>query len=68
MEEFINNEYHYINRDKPEKILTAGDWIYYNCNNGVHRVRLDGSGYQEMQGYIIRENLRIAPNKIHQNP
>lgn len=52
IEEYMNDEYHYVNGDEAWKIFTAGDWIYYNCNNGIHRVRLDGSGYQEMKWFI----------------
>ncbi len=49
LEEYLNNEYHVINGDDPGKILCAGKWIYYTCERGVHRVRLDGSGYQEVK-------------------
>ena len=49
LEEYLNNEYHVINADKPGSILCAGQWIYHSCNNGVHRVKLDGSEYQEVK-------------------
>ena len=49
LDEYLNNEYHVINSDKHGKILCAGQWIYYTCNDGVHRVKLDGSEYQEVK-------------------
>lgn len=52
LEEYLNNEYHVINEDEPGVILCAGQWIYYTCNNGVHRVKLDGSGYQ-----VVKRNV-----------
>ena len=52
LEEYLNNEYHVINEDETGVILCAGQWIYYTCNNGVHRVKLDGSGYQ-----VVKRNV-----------